>query len=401
MNRVLKYLMMFGPGWIVMIADVDSPSVVTALASGASFGLSFIWIMLLLIIPLYFVQESVARIGISTGRGFIQIVKENFSSMQIKILTVIFSIINVIGFVGEFAGIAFALSFFGIPIVVSLMVVIIFHTLLVIRGSYKKVENTLLFITLLLFAFFIISFFVRPSDRIIETMFSFRYIMTFGYISLIVANIGAVIMPWMIFYQEYAVTDKKLRREDLRNERRETLIGAFISQLLMISIIYTSSILFYPARDFNISITNFVNVFNQAKLSFFPILFSIGIIGAGFLSGVVISLSSAWSMADLLNLPASLNLHVKKAKFFYATYFLEIIPASIIILCYQRFIDVMVYAMIFNTILLPIPLYYTIKISSSEKIMKDMVNTKARTYILWTSFFAVIASIIFMLMSMI
>jgi Mn2+/Fe2+ NRAMP family transporter len=401
MNRLLKYLSLFGPGWIVMIADVDSPSVITALVSGASFGLSFIWVMLILIIPLYFVQESVARIGIATKKGFINIVKENYSKNQIKILTLIFSIINVIGFVGEFAGISFALSFFGIPIIISLLFVIIFHTILVLMGSYKKVENSLLFITLLLFSFIVISFFVKPSFKILDTILSFNSIFSYSYLSLIVANIGAVIMPWMIFYQEYAVIDKNLKREDLEIERKETLIGAIVSQILMISIIYTSTILFYPAKDFNISVSNFITVFNRAKLAIFPYLFSIGIVGAGFLSGVVISLSSAWSMADLLDFPGSLNLHVKKAKFFYGIYFIEIIPASIIILLYPKFIDVMVDSMILNTVLLPIPLYYTIKISSDKSIMGELVNSKRREYVLWIIFISINMSIIFMLLSII
>ena len=141
-NRILKLLSVLGPGWIVMIADVDAPSVFTALISGSNYGLSLTWLLLLLIIPLYFVQESAARLGMVTKKGFGLLIKENFGKPLTFLSIGAMVIINLIAFVGEFAGIGVAGLIFGIPIPISITIAVIFHTFIVIRGRYTPLYYT-------------------------------------------------------------------------------------------------------------------------------------------------------------------------------------------------------------------------------------------------------------------
>jgi len=393
-NRILKLLSVLGPGWIVMIADVDAPSVFTALISGSNYGLSLTWLLLLLIIPLYFVQESAARLGMVTKKGFGLLIKENFGKPLTFLSIGAMVIINLIAFVGEFAGIGVAGLIFGIPIPISITIAVIFHTFIVIRGSYKKVENILLYITLLLFTFCISAIVSRPSIEVLKTIIYSPNFLNFSYVELVLANIGAVIMPWMIFYHESAVVDKNLEIKDIKNERKESLFGAIISEALMVAIMFTSASMFYGKIFGDIGILNLSKVFAPYAGTVSPYIFGIGILGAGILSGVVISLSSSWSIADYFDLPSSLNYKFFQAKVFYTFYFLEVIPSAIFTIFFPDLINLMINAMVLNTILLPIPLYFLIKLSSNKNILGHYRNSGITNYILWITWILIMVSVI-------
>ncbi len=392
-NKLLKILSILGPGWIVMIADVDAPSVFTALVSGSKYALGLTWLLIFLIIPLYFVQESAARLGIVTKKGFGLLIKENFGK-HLSLLSIgSMVIINLIAFVGEFAGIGAAGLIFGVPIPIAILLAAIFHTFIVMRGSYKKVENVLLYITLILFTFFISALINRPSPEALATIISSPQFLNLGYITLVLANIGAVIMPWMIFYHESAVVDRKMEIKELKNERKESLMGAIISEALMVAIMVTSASMFYGKLNGDVGILDLSKVFSAYAGSYSPYLFGIGILGAGILSGVVISLSSAWSLADYFNLPQSLNYKFLQAKIFYTFYFLEIVPSALFTVFFPDLVNLMIDAMVLNTVLLPIPMYFLIKLSSSEKLLGKYRNSKTTNLVLWATWILIIISI--------
>lgn len=394
-SRLLKIFSILGPGWIVMMADIDAPSVFTALVSGSNYALSLTWLMLLLIIPLYFVQESAARLGIVTKKGFGLLIKENFGRYLSLLSIGSMVLINLIAFVGEFAGIGAAGMIFGIPIPVAILLAAIFHTLVVMRGSYKKVENVLLYITLIFLTFFISALINRPSPEVLKSIISTPQFLNLSYITLVLANIGAVIMPWMIFYHESAVVDRKMEIRDLKNERRESFIGAIVSELLMIAIMFTSASMFYGKLNRNVGILDLSRVFSAYAGTYSPYLFGIGILGAGILSGIVISLSSAWSLADYFNFPQSLNYSFYQAKVFYTFYFLEIIPSAIFTVLFPDLVNLMIYAMVLNTFLLPIPMYFLIRLSSNERLLGKYKNSKITDLVLWATWILIIISVVF------
>ncbi|MCI4434328.1 MAG: divalent metal cation transporter [Thermoplasmata archaeon] len=400
MNKIFKILSILGPGWIVMMADIDAPSVFTAIVSGSIFGLSLFWLLLLLIIPLYFVQETSARLSIVTGKGLGRLIKENYGNFSSFVSIGTMVIINSIGFVGEFAGIASGGLIFHIPIWVSVTLAAILHTFVVLRGSYKKVESILIYISAIILTFLISAMFSRPSLEVLKTMVNIP-IFNKEYLILILGNIGAVIMPWMIFYQGNAIVDSNIQIEKMGDERKETLIGSVMSEIIMIAIMFTSASLFFGKIDKKTDILSLSGIFSPYAGTLSPYLFAVGIIGAGLLSGIVISLSSSWSIGDYFGIPNSLNLKLSKARVFYIFYMVEIIPAAIITAFFPDLINLMINSMVLNTVLLPIPLYFLIKLSSRENILGKYRNDKYRKGILWTTFFMIIFIVIFTLFNFI
>ncbi|PMP73734.1 MAG: hypothetical protein C0180_05990 [Aciduliprofundum sp.] len=396
MNRLFKLLSILGPGWIVMMADIDAPSVFTALVSGSFYGLSLVWLLLVLIIPLYAVQETSARVSLVTGKGLGRLIKENFGSISSFSSISTMVIINSLGFVGEFAGIAAGGMIFHIPVWLSVFLAALLHTFVVLRGSYRKVEIILIYISAILLTFIISAIFSRPSIQALNTVMQI-HLQDPHYLILILGNIGAVIMPWMIFYHGNALVDSGKGVENLREERIETLLGSIVSEILMVAIVFTSASLFFGRIDSSIDIISLARIFSPYAGTISPYIFAVGIIGAGLLSGIVISLSSAWSIGDYFNIPNSLNLRPSKAAIFYIFYMIEIIPSAIITVVFPDLINLMINAMVINTVLLPIPLYFLIKLSSDEGLMGIHRNTPKKKIILWLTFFLIIASILFTL----
>lgn len=397
MNKIARLLSILGPGWIVMMADIDAPSVFTALVSGSVFGLSMIWLLLLLILPLYSVQETSARLSIVTGKGLGKLIKENFGSISSIVSMGTMVIINSIGFVGEFAGIAAGGLIFHIPVWFSVLLAAALHTFVVFEGSYKKVERILIYISALLLTFIVSAIFSKPSAEVLETAIRLPQFNNLQYFLLILGNIGAVIMPWMIFYHGNALVDAKFDVKKIHQERMETLLGSIISELLMIAIMITSASLFFGRINGNLNIISLSNIFSPYAGTFSPYIFAVGIIGAGLLSGIVISLSSAWSIGDYFHIPSSLNIRISGAKIFYSFYFAEIIPSAFITVLFPDLINLMIDTMVLNTVLLPLPLYFLIRLSSDQKIMGDYRNDRIKNLLLFSTLFMVVLSTVFTL----
>ncbi len=204
-----------------------------------------------------------------------------------------------------------------------------------------------------------------------------------GYLDLVVANVGAVIMPWMLFYQQAATVDKGLGLGDLRASRWETLIGAIASELLMAAIVIAAAAAVVPGQA--LVAGGLALPAGLAALAHGPtgVLIAIGMIGSGLLAAIVISLSSAWAWGELFRWPHSLNLGVRQAPAFYGLYLLEIVPAAIVALLAQNLVSVVIDAMVLNVVVLAIPLAFLIRLSGDSTLLGGRANTPRRTMLLW------------------
>ena len=194
---IRKLLPVLGPGWVVMLADLDAPSVITAIQSGIEFKAHLIIFLIVLIIPLFLVQDTASRIGAVTGKTLGQMISEHFGHEWTILAVSGSAVIDFAAYVGEFAGIAIAGTLVGIPVFAIVIFVIIVHTLVVTTGKYKKIEIFLVALGFFLFLFVVLDFFVFPRNINIAD-FS-PYVPSNSFYFLIAANIGAVIMPWMLF----------------------------------------------------------------------------------------------------------------------------------------------------------------------------------------------------------
>ena len=382
MNPKLKKLLpILGPGWVVMMADLDGPSVITAVESGIQFQGKLILLLLILTVPLYLIQSTASRIGAVTQKSLGKIISEKFGHGYTVFTVFSTGIIDFAAYVGEFTGASIASLILGIPVILTILLILLFHTLIIFSGRYIQIEGKLVLISFILFIFPVLDLFIHPDPVRPEDLIP--YSPSLSFLMLVAANIGAVIMPWMLFYHQSADVDRGINISNLDRENKGTILGALISELLMISIVIFSwrvSQYGYPGTEDGLSLLE--KVFINAVGVWFVYLFAVALLIASFLALMVISMSMSYAMSDALKIKGSFNTSIKENLAFYAIYFVEIIPAAFIVLYYKFLIQLALTIMVINSIVLAFPLYVIIKISSDPSIMGNYAISNKKKYAL-------------------
>jgi len=285
----------WGPAWLVMIADVDAASILTGLESGVAYRYDLIWFLLLLIVPLFFVQEAAGRIGAATGKGLGELVRESRSRRVSMALAIPVAVADVASYVAEYAAIGIGFGIFGVPLFLSLPVAFLFHIGLVARGRYVWVERVLLAVS----AVFLVTV---GSSLMMRGVLPYTPVYVSAnpsFVFLLAANAGAVVMPFMLFFQSSATAEKP--GSTILGVRRETLIGAFVSELLMVAFLMLGAGMPSSADLFTTS--GVASALASVGGWLLPYAFAFGLVAAAFLALVVISLGSAWGVVEALGLP--------------------------------------------------------------------------------------------------
>lgn len=367
------FLLVFGPAWVVMMADVDAPSVITAGESGAVYGYRLIFILLALIIPLFFIQEASGRLGVTTGKGLAEIIRDRYSSRLAMLSSLPMFLTDFLSYAVEYAGIAVALEIFGVSPLISLPIIFVLHAFLVFTGSFKRTERILLLVSAVLFGSYAIdAFLVRPDlHRLITIGLSpvQPYLEpSFGF--MIAANMGAVIMPWMLFYQAGAVTQKGLNGNHVRHERFETLVGAIASEVVMVAIVIVSADL--GSTNF-LSPSSLANALAPLAGKYSYLLYGVGLGAAAFLGLVVVSLASTWGIAEALGWRRKIGEKFRLARKFYLVYLLETLPALGIALVFTNLVNLILSLMVVFVLVTIIPGVMLGLICSNKEIMGENV----------------------------
>ena len=296
-SKIWGLLKTWGPAWLVMIADVDAASVITAAESGAMYGSLLLWFLLILAVPLFVIQEVAGRVGAVTGKGLGELIRENFSKRIAVLSAVPMALVDIISYIVEYTGIAIGFQIFGIPPWISVPFVFIAHVILVYKKKYAEAEKPLLIISIFFAGIWAIAAFLTARNGITVTPFYFSTSRDFLF--MLAANVGAVIMPFMLFYQVSATAEKGTTAKQLKGVRIETAIGAIASELIMIAIAVAAIGVRTQALDFASP-----KVLSQGLSSvsgvFSPYVFGVGLIAASFIALIVISLGSCWGVTEAL-----------------------------------------------------------------------------------------------------
>jgi NRAMP (natural resistance-associated macrophage protein)-like metal ion transporter len=197
-GRVRTFIDSFGPAWIVMIADVDAASILTAAADGALYGYSLVWYLLLLAVPLFLIQEAAGRIGVATGKGLGETIRENYSRRVGLVTSIPMACTDILSYVVEFTGIAIGFQLLGVAPILSLPLVYLVYLLIVWKRGYATVEKFLVAFSAVLIVSYAGSLFLRGLPSVREYMFFF-WSWRPDFLYLLAATAGAVVMPFMLF----------------------------------------------------------------------------------------------------------------------------------------------------------------------------------------------------------
>lgn len=333
--RALTFLMVFGPGLIVMEADNDAGAVSTYVQAGAQYGTRLLWLLLLLLPICYFVQEMVVRLGIATGQGHAAMIYRRFGKWWGRFSLADLLLLNFLTLVTEFAAIALALDKLGVRPVVGVPLAALALTALVLTGSYRRWERIVVFLCLLDLAWFAIAIRVHPSAGDVLRHSLLPSIpgsgVTAGWLFLVIAIVGTTIAPWQLFFQQSCVADKRLRFSDLPWARLDTFIGAVFTILVAGFMMLAGNAAFEQHWKFTDPAQLAVQlggVFGSLLKNTILLL----MINAAVLGTTAISLSSAWAYGEVRGWAHSLQKPVREAPCFYAVYALSVTAAAAIVL---------------------------------------------------------------------
>lgn len=373
------FLSIIGPGLVVMLADTDAGSVTVAAQSGAQWGYKLLAIQIILMPILFLAQELTVRLGCITGRGHAELITEHFGKFWawLSVGTLILGCLGAI--ITEFSGIAGVAHLYGISAKTSMSLVVFFLAVIAWTGSYRSVERIALAIGAFELVFLFVAWRAHPSSTEMWAGIKSMPLHDHSYLYLMAANVGAVVMPWMVFYQQSAVVDKGLGIADLKAARWDTAIGAILTQLIMMSILIASAA--------TIGKTNpgaSLNTVQQISSALTPILgettgkllFSMGMLGSALIATIVVSLAAAWGLGEIMGFRRSLQDHPKKAPWFYAIYTAVLILGGILIASNVNTVKLNVAVEVMNACLLPIVLGFLFLLA--RKTLPDAYKLKGK-----------------------
>ncbi len=364
--RLARSAAVFGPGLVVMLADTDVGSVITAGQSGVQFGYRLLGQQLVLIPILYMVQELTVRLGIFTGRGHGELIAETFGRFWAWVSAIGLAIATAGALLTEFSGVAAVGELYGVPRAITLSLAAAALLVVVLTGSYRRVERVAIAVGLFEFAFFFVAWAAHPA---LADMAHGAVDIPWhnpDYLYLSAANIGAVIMPWMVFYQQSAVADKGLRPEHFAAARVDTALGAILTQCVMGAVLIACAATI-GAHNPNASLST-VGEMSQALTPFLGqgagrLVFSLGVLGAGLVAAIVASLALAWGVGEVAGYRRSLELRPLQARWFYGIYSFCVVAGAALVAVWPNLVSLNVGVQVMNALLLPLVLGFLVALA--------------------------------------
>jgi Mn2+/Fe2+ NRAMP family transporter len=355
--------LLLGPGLMVMLADTDAGSVITAAQSGAQYGYQLVLSQVVLIPILYVVQEMTVRLGLVTGRGHGALIREIFGARWALLSACTLFLACLGALITEFAGLAGVGSLIGVPRVLSIGIPAVALVGLVLAGRYRRVEIVGITIGALELLFIPAALLAKPHVADLVHGAAHPLQLNAAYLTLLAANVGAVIMPWMVFYQQGAVVDKGRRglnlTQALRSARLDTAAGSVLTQVVMIAVIVAVAATIGTHNPG--AALNDIGAIAQALVPFFGhttaiLLFGLGMIGAAVVAALVVALAGAWGMAEVLGWRHSLNDAPTRATGFYSLTVLGTLAGALLVIAWPNLVSLTVDVEVLNACLLPIVL---------------------------------------------
>jgi Mn2+/Fe2+ NRAMP family transporter len=374
--------LLVGPGVLVMLGENDGPSMVSYATTGATYGVGFFAPFILLTFVMAFVvQEMTVRLGVATHRGHAELIFQRFGPFwgYFAMADLVFG--NLLTLVTEFIAIQAGGLYFGLPswLSVGLGAFLVFASLGLRR--YATWERALMLLALGNLFFIPAALLAHPDGaalaRAIATWRPLPENMGAAFVTLILANVGATVTPWMIFFQQSAVVDKGLTRADLPQGRIDTAIGAGIAAIAAIATLVASAALFAARVD----ISQFANGADFAT-ALRPLigttgatLFALGIIEAGLLAAMTIATSSSYALSEVTSSRHSLNLDFKNGKMFYGVAIgSTLIAAAIVLIPGAPLLAMTLTVNVIATLLMAPALLLLLLLANDRFIMGDLAN---------------------------
>jgi len=395
--RFFAYLAILGPGIIAANAGNDASGIATYSTVGAGFGYTMLWAFIPMVLSLIVVQEMCVRMGVVTGQGLADLIREQFGVRWTAFIMLALLVANTGVIISEFVGIAQASELLGVPRYFAIPVTAALIWWLVVRGSQKRVERVFLLMSLVFFCYVISAFAAKPNWNEVATGFIEPSFSTDSiYLFTIMALIGTTITPFMQVYVQSSVVEKQMDKDDLSIVRADVIAGTVFACLIAAFIVISTAATLHSA-----GITTIDSAATAAE-SLVPIagsyakyLFAIGLFGAAMLAMGVLPLATAYSLSEALGFEKGLSRSFREAPIFLGIFTaLILIGATVALIPGIPQIRLLLFTQTVNGVLLPIILIAVLSLANNREIMGEYRNT------LWLNIAAGVTTIVISILSL-
>lgn len=388
-RRLTLLLAVVGPGIITSNVDNDAGGIWTYTQAGSQYGYALLWSLIPMTIALYVTEEMCARMGVVTGKGLSDLIREEFGFRPTFFVMVTGFLVDLANVVGEFAGVAIAMQIFGVSKYIAVPIAAILVWVLVLRGTYRQVEVIFLFACVLYLSYLFSAVLAKP-DWLIAAKQTVTPKIHFdsGYLVMLTALVGTTIAPWQFFYLQAGFVEKKVGPRQYPQARADVLVGSISCMIIVFFIIVCTGATLYIAGQRNVADAE------EATRALVPLagkwaarLFAFGLLNASLFAASILPLSTAHVICEGLGFEAGIDHKFKEAPIFYWLYTILIVVGAGVILFTdkQKLGSILIFSQVGNGIWLPVVVIFILLLVNRRDLMGEYVNTTAFNIVAWVT----------------
>ena len=386
-RRIALFLAVVGPGLITSNVDNDAGGITVYTTAGAQFGYTLLWSLIPMTIALYVSEEMCARMGVVTGKGLSDLIREEFGFRSTFFVMVAALAVDLGNTVAEFAGVAAAAEALHVSKYIAVPLAAVFVWLLVVYGTYRGVEKIFLVACGFYLSYVLSAFLAKPDWMLAakETVLP-SFSLKAEYLLMLTALIGTTIAPWQFFYLQAGYVEKKVGPRQYKHAKWDVLVGSISCMLIVFFIIVCC------AATLNSKGLTSINDAGEAAKALVPLagkwaggLFAFGLLNASLFAASILPLSTAHVICEGLGLEAGIDHKFKEAPAFYSLYTgLIVLGAGIILIPKAPLFKILVLSQVANGVWLPVVLIFILLLIKRRDLMGDYVNTLGFNIVAWT-----------------
>jgi len=382
-SRLRLLWLLVGPGILVMLGENDGPSMLAYAATGARYGISFFLpFILLTFVMAIVVQEMTMRLGAATHRGHAELIFERFGPFWGWFSMIDLSIGNFLTLIAEFIAIRAGLGYFGVPPWVAVLAALVVLYLALVTHRYWTWERVTLAAAAFNLVFVPVALLSHPHwSSVGRALVTWRPLpggLTQDTLMIVLSNIGATVTPWMLFFQQSATADKGLTRKDIRFGRIDTVLGAVLASTAAVAVVLATAPLYtHQMNAQNFQAAEFAQALRPLLGHFGAALFALGMVEAGMVAAITISVSSAYAFGEVARKPHSLNLPMGEGKAFYSVLLVCAAGAATIALIPGLpLVYVIMVVNVIAVLAMPPALIFLFMLANDREIVGDIVTPR-------------------------
>jgi len=374
-----------GPGIITANLDNDAGGITTYSLAGAIYGYRLLWTVIPVALALFVVQEMSSRLGVVTGKGLADLMREQFGVKAIFYLMVALLLTNWGNTMAEFAGLAAALEIIHVPRLVSVPIGAVFVWWLVTWGTYRAVEKVFLMASAFYVAYVISGIMAKPDwGNVLVSTVTPSFDMNLPFVVMVVGIVGTTIAPWMQFYQQAAVVEKGISTRNLREARLDVAIGSLMAVLVVWFILIACGATLHKAGIPIRNAADAAHALVPLAGRYAALLFGFGLFNASLFAAAILPLSTAYSVCEGMGWERGIDKKLQEAPWFYGIYTALIaLGAGAILVPGVPLLKVLYLSQVANGILLPAVLLFMLILANRRDIMGEHVNSKTFNVVAW------------------